>query len=81
LKHLTPNAADLAPFAANLASVTAGAATRLASSLAGAELAAALDRFYGKGKWFVFWDEDLRGKPIPGTISLAFGKNETLVIG
>jgi hypothetical protein len=40
----------------------------------------ALDRTYGKGNWFLFWDEDLGGRPIRGTISLAYGY-ETLVIG
>ncbi|WP_374625061.1 hypothetical protein [Devosia sp.] len=40
----------------------------------------ALDKAYGKGQWFMYWDEDLRGRPIRGTISLAFGR-ETLVIG
>jgi hypothetical protein len=29
---------------------------------------------YGEGKWFMFWDEDLSGKPIRGTISLAYGR-------
>jgi hypothetical protein len=42
---------------------------------------AALDRTYGKGAWFLYWDEDLAGRPIPGTISLAYGRNQTLVIG
>lgn len=40
----------------------------------------ALDSVYGKGRWFLFWDEDLTGAPIRGTISLAFGR-DTLVIG
>lgn len=40
----------------------------------------ALDRTYGKGQWFLYWDEDLRGAPIRGTISLAYGR-DTLVIG
>ena len=40
----------------------------------------ALDRTYGKGSWFLFWDEDLSGRPIRGTISLAYN-SETLVIG
>lgn len=43
-------------------------------------LAAALDRSYGAGRWFVYWDEDLRGQPIRGTITLTYG-HETLVIG
>ncbi len=41
---------------------------------------AALDRSYGAGRWFVYWDEDLRGLTIRGTITLAYG-HETLVIG
>lgn len=40
----------------------------------------ALDKTYGKGQWFMYWDEDLRGRPIRGTIALAYGR-ETLVIG
>lgn len=40
----------------------------------------ALDRVYGKGQCFMYWDEDLSGRPIRGTISLAYG-TETLVIG
>jgi len=40
----------------------------------------ALDAAYGAGHWFVYWDEDLRGHPIPGTITLAYGQ-ETLVVG
>ena len=43
-------------------------------------LSAALDRTYGEHGWFMFWDEDLSGKPIRGTISIAYGK-ETLVVG
>jgi hypothetical protein len=80
VKNLTPNPAELAPIGAILAPVSEDAATALANLMAGADLAQALDRHYGKGKWFVFWDEDLGGKPIRGTISLAYGK-ETLVIG
>jgi hypothetical protein len=80
MKHAMPNPADLAPLGAILALVSSEAATALASILAGDDLAAALDRYYGHGNWFVFWDEDLRGNPIRGTISLAYGK-ETLVIG
>lgn len=41
---------------------------------------AELDRTYGKGKWFLYWDEVLRGRPIRGTISLAAGR-DTLIIG
>jgi hypothetical protein len=41
---------------------------------------AALDTTYGAGNWFLYWDEDLRGHPIKGTITLAYGR-ETLVVG
>ena len=41
---------------------------------------AALDARYGKGQWFLSWEEDRRGRPIPGTITLAFGE-QTLVVG
>jgi hypothetical protein len=40
----------------------------------------ALDKAYGAGRWFLYWDEDLRGRPIKGTITLAYGSN-TLVVG
>ena len=40
----------------------------------------ALDRAYGAGRWFLYWDEDLAGRPIRGTITLAYG-SETLVVG
>jgi hypothetical protein len=40
----------------------------------------ALDRTYGAGRWFLYWDEDLSGHPIRGTITLAYGR-DTLVIG
>lgn len=40
----------------------------------------ALDAAYGAGNWFLYWDEDLRGRPIKGTITLAYG-HETLVVG
>jgi hypothetical protein len=80
MRHTAPNPADLAPLGTILALVADEAATALASLLGGVDLANALDRYYGKGNWFVFWDEDLAGKPIRGTISLAYGK-ETLVIG
>lgn len=40
----------------------------------------ALDRAYGTGRWFLYWDEDLAGHPIRGTITLAYGR-DTLVIG
>jgi hypothetical protein len=40
----------------------------------------ALDTAYGAGRWFLFWDEDLTGHPIRGTITLAYG-SDTLVVG
>lgn len=40
----------------------------------------ALDELYGAGRWFLYWDEDLTGRPIRGTITLAYG-TETLVVG
>jgi hypothetical protein len=39
-----------------------------------------LDAQYGAGNWFLYWDEDLRGRPIRGTITLAYG-TQTLVVG
>jgi len=81
MHHQTVRPADLAP---------AGAILALRSEMASAALAnlrpfdkaicEALDRVYGEGTWFMFWDEDMSGKPIRGTISLAYGR-ETLVIG
>ena len=43
------------------------------------EIVDAFDRAFGESGWFLFWDEDMQGKPIRGTISLAFG-TETLVV-
>ena len=40
----------------------------------------ALDQLYGAGRWFLYWDEDLAGHPIRGTITLAYGR-DTLVVG
>ncbi len=40
----------------------------------------AMDDTYGAGNWFLYWDEDLRGRPVKGTITLAYG-HETLVVG
>lgn len=80
MKHTNPNAADLAPLGAILALVSEEAATALATLMGSGDIADALNRHYGRGNWFVFWDEDLAGRPIRGTISLAYGK-KTLVIG
>jgi hypothetical protein len=81
MKHITAQPQDLASSETILSLLAKDAATALSTVLPGGAMANALDQYYGKGKWFVFWDEDLRGKPIAGTISLAFGKNETLIIG
>jgi hypothetical protein len=81
MKHTKLNPADLAPLGAILALVSEEAATALATLMGSGDIADALNRHYGRGNWFVFWDEDLSGQPIRGTISLAYGKNNTLVIG
>ncbi len=78
--HQTLQPAELAPAGAILALTTEIAGLASASPF-DRELMAALDRTYGKGAWFLYWDEDLAGRPIPGTISLAYGRNQTLVIG
>jgi hypothetical protein len=81
MKHQTVNPADLASPNAILALVSETASAALSSLVPGAaDIGAALDRAYGKGGWFLFWDEDLSGKPIRGTICLAYGQ-ETLVVG
>ncbi len=50
------------------------------SSAVDASLVVALDAQYGEHGWFMYWDEDLAGRPIAGTITLCFG-GETLVVG
>lgn len=50
------------------------------SSAVDAQLVVALDREYGEHGWFMYWDEDLAGHPIMGTVTLCFG-GETLVVG
>jgi hypothetical protein len=50
------------------------------SSAIEASLVVALDKTYGPKGWFMFWDEDLAGQPIRGTVTLSFA-GETLVIG
>ncbi len=81
MKTLTPNPTDFAGPSAILGLISEEASIALRSLVPGADdISAALDEHYGKGKWFLFWDEDLRGRPIRGTISLAYGK-ETLVVG
>lgn len=81
MHHRTVRPADLAPAGAILALKSEMASAALTNLMpSDRALGEALDRVYGAGKWFLFWDEDLRGKPIRGTISLAYGR-ETLVIG
>jgi hypothetical protein len=81
MKNLFLNPNDLAGPAAVLGVVSKEATSALQSLVPGVpDMAAALDRHYGRGKWFLFWDEDTSGRPVRGTISLAYGK-ETLVIG
>ncbi len=79
MRHQIPTAADLAPPSAILALVSDEPA-KLVLDANFPGLSAALDRTYGEHGWFMFWDEDLSGKPIRGTISIAYGK-ETLVVG
>ena len=79
MRHQMPNTADLAPPGAPLALASELVAeTVLEANFPG--LSSALTRTYGKGGWFMFWDEDLSGQPIAGTISIAYGK-ETLIVG
>lgn len=81
MKHQPINPADLASPGAILALVSEAASKTLTSLVPdAADIAAALDRAYGKGGWFIYWDEDLRGQPVRGTITLAYG-HETLVVG
>jgi hypothetical protein len=81
MKNLFLNPNDLAGPAAVLGAMSKEAAGALQSLVPGVpDMAATLDKYYGRGKWFLFWDEDASGKPVRGTISLAFGK-KTLVIG
>lgn len=69
MKHQPINAADLA---------SPGAILALVSDTA--NIGVALDRAYGRNGWFLYWDEDLRGQPIRGTITLAYDR-QTLVVG
>lgn len=81
MKNLPTKPIDLAGPGAILALISEEASKALAGLVPGAaNIGDALDRYYGKGKWFLYWDEDLRGNPIRGTIALAFGK-ETLIVG
>ena len=81
MKNLPLNPTDLAGSEAVLGLISREAARALEGLVPGVtDIAAALDRAYGRGKWFLFWDEDLSGRPVRGTISLAYGK-KTLVVG
>jgi hypothetical protein len=81
MKHQLINPADVASPGAILALVSETASRALTSLVPdAADIGAALDRAYGKSGWFLYWDEDLRGQPIRGTITLAYGR-ETLVVG
>jgi hypothetical protein len=81
MKNLMLDAADVAGPGTILGMISDEASAALMSLAPDAtDIAAALDRHYGRGKWFLFWDEDLRGRPVRGTISLAYGK-QTLVVG
>lgn len=81
MHHSTLTAATTATGGAIRAAITGTASAALAA-LRPFDFAVevALDRAYGSGCWFLYWDEDLRGRPIRGTITLAYGK-ETLVVG
>jgi hypothetical protein len=73
--------AELAPAGAILAVKSEVPASALADLMPFERtIAKALDRVYGPGEWFMFWDEDLSGKPIRGTVCVAFG-HQTMVIG
>ena len=80
MHNQTPETSDLAPLGAVAALVERDAASALTHLVPGQPIADSLDRHYGRNGWFVFWDEDLRGRPVPGTIQLAYGR-ETLVLG
>lgn len=74
------HSADLCPATTILASVEGELTSRLgAPSRFDAAVEKALDRAFGPNGWFLYWDEDLRGQPIRGTVSLAFGR-ETLIV-
>ncbi len=81
MKNLNINPTDLAGSEAVLGLFSKEAVSALASLMPGVtDITSALDLHYGRGKWFLFWDEDLGGRPVRGTISLAYGM-KTLVVG
>jgi hypothetical protein len=81
MKNAAITPTDLASPAAILSLVSEAATDALTSLVPGvADLARTLDQAYGKNGWFLFWDEDLRGRPVKGTITLAYGK-DTLIVG
>jgi hypothetical protein len=81
MKNIAIHPADLASPGAIVALVSEAAAAALLSLVPDAgDIAAALDRAYGRNGWSVVWDEDLRGRPVRGTITLVYGA-ETLIVG
>ena len=81
MRHWTPEAADLAPVSAIVDLIENDPQNALDALFAGHDAAERLDRHFGQGKWFVCWDEDLRGRPVRGTIQLSYGRRESVVIG
>jgi len=81
MQHATLKAAEAIGGGAIRAMLSHEAAHRMVGAgILDTPLVSALDRAYGAHGWFVFWDEDLAGHAIPGTITLSFG-GETLVVG
>lgn len=81
MKNIAIQPTDLASPGAIAALAFEAASDALTSLVPGiADLAKSLDDAYGKNGWFLFWDEDLTGKPVRGTITLAYGR-DTLVVG
>lgn len=81
MRHASLNPAETINGGAIRAMLSDEAAHMMArSSAVEAELVLALDREYGEHGWFLYWDEDLSGHPIRGTMTLCFG-SETLVVG
>ena len=81
MKQQAINPADLVSPGAILALVSDTASTALTALVPdAADIGAALDRAYGRNGWFLYWDEDLRGQPVRGTITLAYDR-QTLVVG
>lgn len=78
--HRTLEAAQPAPSAAILAFNAETASAMLARmSPEDRALGDAFDAHYGKGNWFITWDEDLCGKPIRGTVAIGHGKDVVII--